>query len=94
MKIQFTLFCTNGKYRPIATIIDVPTVEELENKEHFEYWKKRALNRIAAARYKTGADLMKSGYTLMKWRIADSENRKQYEQNKIKDEILKHFSKK
>ena len=32
MKLQVTLFATNGKYRPISTIIEVESMQEYENR--------------------------------------------------------------
>lgn len=90
MKIQFTLFSTTGKYKPIATTIDIPDIAEMDDPVRFEYWKKRALNRIAASRYKTGWDLIQHGFTKMKWRIYDEEERKKYARQKAIKEFEKN----
>lgn len=89
MKVQFTLFSTTGKYKPIATTLDIPNIAEMEDPKRFEYWKTRALNRIAASRYKTGWDLINHGFTKMKWRIYDETERKQYARQKAIKEFQK-----
>lgn len=93
MKVQFTLFCTTGKYKPIATVVDVPNVEDLKDAKKFLYWKKRALSRIVAQRYESGNDLFKNGYTQMKWRIYDKEERKAYEKQQFIKSILERKNK-
>ena len=83
MKIQFTLYCTTGKYKPISTVVDVPNIEDLKNAERFSYWKKRAISRIVAQRYQSGNDLFRNGYTKIKWRIYDETERKAYEKKQF-----------
>lgn len=74
MKIQMTLFCTTGKYKPISTLVEAESLEEF--KANFAKYKKKALSNICAQRYKDGKNLLDSGYTQMKWRIYDKEERK------------------
>ena len=74
MKIQMTLFCTNGKYKPISTLVEAESLEEFN--ANFTKYKKQALSNICAQRYKDGKNLFDSGYTQMKWRIYDKEERK------------------
>lgn len=81
MKIQFTIYSDMG-YRPMSTIVDVPDIRELEKPDRLKYWKKRALTRITAQRYKNGWDLLAHGYTNLKWRIYDETERKEYERKK------------
>ena len=74
MKIQFTLFHSQNKYRPIACVIEVKSIEDL--KSNFQRYKIDAINKIASQRYKTGTDLVEEGYTKMKWRPCGAEDRK------------------
>lgn len=87
MKIQVTLFCKTGKYKPMSTLIEVPTVEEF--KENFDKYKKIAISNIAAKRYRDGASLIRDGYTLLKWRIYNPEERKKYQLEQLKKELCK-----
>lgn len=75
MKIQFTLFHSQNKYRPIACVIEVKSIADL--KSNFQRYKIDAINKIASQRYKTGTDLVEEGYTKMKWRPYGAEDRKQ-----------------
>lgn len=70
VKVQVTYFCTNGKYKPISTVIDVPSTYSLfKNKE---YWYNRAKTNIKAKRYWTDEDMKKYGYTEVKARVLSS----------------------
>lgn len=86
MKIQVTLFCNNGKYRPLSTLIEAPTVEEF--KANFDEYKRQAILKIANQRYRDGLSLFKSGYTIIKWRIYNPTERKAYALEKIKKRIM------
>lgn len=88
MKFQITLFCTTGKYRPISTLVEAESIEEFN--ANFAKYKKQALSNICAQRYKDGKNLFESGYTQMKWRIYDKEERKK----QIVKEICEKISKK
>lgn len=61
VKIQVTYFDPNGKYKPVASIIEVPsTYSFCKNKE---YWVSRARQLIRNKRYWTEEDMQKFGYT-------------------------------
>ncbi len=67
MKIQVTFFCETNKYKPVSTIIEVPSSYHfVKNKA---YWIGRAKTSIMAKRYWTSADMEKFGYTIHKERI-------------------------
>lgn len=88
MKIQITLFCTTGQYRPISTLIEVESVEDF--KTNLKKYKKQALQKMCAQRYRDGASLLKSGYTQMKWRIYDEEERRKYDVQQIMNQMNKN----
>jgi hypothetical protein len=73
MKIQVTLFCNNGKYKPISTLVDAENLQDFE--QHLEENKKKALKQISDKRYKDGKDIYNSGYTIMKYRPYDKKDR-------------------
>lgn len=61
VKIQVTYFDPNGKYKPVASVIEVPsTYSFCKNKE---YWVSRARQLIRNKRYWTEEDMQKFGYT-------------------------------
>lgn len=66
MKIQVTYFCTNGKYKPVASIIEVPSARHFQ--QNREYWLSRARALIRAKRYWSETDMEKYGYTEWKAR--------------------------
>lgn len=74
MKIQMTLFHNTNKYRPVACVIEVKSLEDLNS--NFQKYKIQAINKIASQRYKTGTELVGEGYTKLKWRPYKSEDRK------------------
>ena len=43
MKLQVTLFATNGKYKPISTLINVESMEDYEQNKR-KYQEKAILN--------------------------------------------------
>ena len=76
MRVQFTLFSTAGKYRPIATTLNIPNIDDMYDAEKAKVWKKKAVAKIAGERYRTGQSLIDHGFTQMKWRIYDEQERK------------------
>lgn len=84
MKLQVTLFATNGKYRPISTIINVENMEDY-NKNKKKYQEKAILN-ICHNRKTTWKELVKNSYTKIKVR--------EYDKNKIKLQAKKELLKK
>jgi len=66
MKIQVTYFCTNGKYKPVASIIEVPSARDFKLRE--DYWVSRARALIRAKHYWSEEDMKEFGYTKYKVR--------------------------
>ena len=91
--LQFTLTSTmlteNGtpKYKPMSTLIEVPSVKEYNNNP--EEYKSKAIRKMCIQRKTDGYYLKKNGYTQLKVRVYDKakieqENKERYE--KIKKE--------
>ena len=84
-KIQVTLKCATGKYKPVSTIIEVPSIAGY-NKRKKEYDDK-AITKICQSRLWSAEDLVRFGYTkkvVREWdpeKIA-KENAERYEQIK------------
>lgn len=71
LKMQITLFDTENKYRPISTLIEVKNIEDYNNNK--KEYQKRAVQKIAAKRYLSIAELKKQGYTQLKARAYTTE---------------------
>lgn len=86
---QVTLFATNGKYKPISTIVnyDTSVIPDRSNDEHIREIKNKGIKQICQKRYWTSKDLLKYGYTKCKIREYDKE--KIEKENKIKYERIK-----
>lgn len=83
--LQFTLFSTTGKYKPMSILIEVPSIKEYNNNP--EEYKKKAIRKMCIQRKTDGYYLKKYGYTQMKVRVYDKkkieqENAARYEQIK------------
>lgn len=83
--LQFTLFSTTGKYKPMSTLIEVPSIKEYNNNP--EEYKKKAIRKMCIQRKTDGYYLKKYGYTQIKVRVYDKqkieqENAERYEQIK------------
>lgn len=83
--LQFTLFSTTGKYKPMSTLIEVPSIKEYNNNP--EEYKKKAIRKMCIQRKTDGYYLKKYGYTQIKVRVYDKqkieqENAARYEQIK------------
>lgn len=87
MKIQITLYSTTGKYKPLSTTVEAESVEEF--KRNFKTYKRTALSNICARWYKDGNALIRGGYTQMKWRIYDKQERIAYQKQKAIEEFKK-----
>ena len=61
--------------------------------KNFETYKKKAINKIAGQRYRDGDSLLKSGYTQLKWRIYDEQERKAYNKKKFLENFKKDIDK-
>lgn len=85
MKLQVTLFASNGKYRPISTLIDIESMEEYQ-KNKSKYQEKAILN-ICHNRRTTWEDLKKQTYTKIKVR----EYNREKTPKQVKRELLKRL---
>lgn len=66
IKVQFTLFDKEDRYKPVSTIIQVKDAKDF--RENYKSHQLRAIQNICAKRYWTGADLKEYGYTKIKYR--------------------------
>lgn len=64
--LQFTLFDTSGRYKPLSTLIKVESIKWF--REHEEQIKQQAIQQICNQRRLTGKELTKLGYTKLKIR--------------------------
>ena len=83
--LQFTLFSTTGKYKPMSTLIEVPSIKEYNNNP--EEYKKKSIRKMCIQSKPAGYYLKKYGYTQIKVRVYDKakieqENAARYEQIK------------
>lgn len=85
MKLQVTLFATNGEYKPISTLIDVESMKDYE--ENKRKYQEKAILNICHNRRTTWKDLKQDSYTKIKIR--------EYDKDKInakaKRELLKRL---
>ena len=89
---QVTLLCTNGKYRPVSTIIryeQEDNADRTKEKEVRQELQFRGIQKICARRRWDKTDLIRGGYTKVKVRAydkakIDKENKERY--NRIKEE--------
>lgn len=82
MTLQYTLISTTGKYRPVSTLIEVPSMEDY--KQNKREWNARAIKRILAKHYADTSWLKEYGYTTYKVREynkekIEAENKARYE---------------
>lgn len=85
IQLQFTLFCTSGKYKPMSTLLNADSVADYNNNK--AEMQKRAIQKICTQRGMTARDLKKNDYTKIKVRIYDkekiqAENQARYERIK------------
>lgn len=83
--LQFTLISTTGKYKPMSTLLEVPSVREYNN--NAQQYKDKAIRKMCVQRKTDGYYLKKYGYTTLKVRVYDKdkiaqENAARYEQIK------------
>lgn len=64
--LQYTLFCTTGKYKPVSCLIEIEDIKHFN--ENQGLYKTKAIQKICHKRYWTSADLKKYGYTQLKCR--------------------------
>lgn len=82
--LQITLFNTEGKYKPVSTLITIESIKYY--KEHKKEINNQAIVKICQKRNWTAADLLKYGYTALKVRNYDllkktSEGKKENDEN-------------
>ena len=87
MKLQVTLFATNGKYRPISTIIEVESMEDYEHNK--AQYQKQAILNICHKRRITWNRLKNDSYTNVKVREYNIEKIEQEKNQKIKTNLIK-----
>lgn len=64
--LQFTLFDSTGKYKPLSTLIKVQNIKWF--KEHKKQVQEQAIQQICNQRGLSGKELAKLGYTKIKVR--------------------------
>ena len=64
--LQYTLFSTTGKYKPVACLIEVEDIAHFN--AHQNEYKQKAIQKICAKRYWSKRDLALYGYTQIKCR--------------------------
>jgi len=82
-RYQVTLICTNGKYKPVSTIVNVSEEFSLTKQEITH----KGIENICFKKMWSSADLKRYGYTKVKCRVYDPE--KIAAENKAKYEALK-----
>lgn len=87
--IQFTLFSTTGKYRPISTITKLEENETWEkNKQEIV---RRSILNICHKRRTTYQDLKRDGYTQYKTREYDKEKIEEQKELNKKIRLIKQI---
>lgn len=64
--LQYTLFSTTGKYKPVSTLVNVDSIRYYNT--HKREVKRKAIEKICIKRYWTKEDLVRYGYTMSKIR--------------------------
>lgn len=86
MKYQVTLICTNGKYKPVSTVIEAEGKNLNILADHKELVTK-GIKKICASHSWSAFDLKKYSYTRSKIRVYDKE--KIEAENKARYEAIK-----
>ena len=86
IKMQITLFDRENKYKPISTLIEVDSIEEYNNNK--KVYQQKAVQKIAAKRYLSIAELKNQGYTNLKAREYTTER---IERDKKKNELKRMY---
>ena len=83
MKLQVTLFATNGSYKPISTIIEVESLQDY--KDNKKKYQEKAILNICHNRSITWKELQRLSYTSVKVREYNKEKIEQQAKiNKLK----------
>lgn len=69
--MQFTLFSTTGKYKPMSTLMQVESLQHYQ--ENKRQYLRRAVAKIGAERKMPGWCIKEYGYTQMKARVYDKD---------------------
>ena len=91
MKLQVTLFATNGKYRPISTIIEVESMQDYVNNKG--KYQKKAIENICHNRKTTWNNLKKDSYTNLKAREYDEQKIAQQTKAKLIEKLYENYKK-
>lgn len=92
MKLQVTLFATNGKYKPISTVIEVQSMQDYEDNKQ-KYQEKAILN-ICHARHTTWKILQNYSYTAIKVREYNKEKISSREKKELLKSLYKEYKSK
>ena len=71
IKLQITLFCESGKYKPISTIVNIESMEYY--KENKKQVQQKAIENICHKHYTSWSNLKNNGFTKVKVREYDLE---------------------
>lgn len=70
--LQFTLFSTTGKYKPVTTLIKVDSVQQYKENKH--KYQQRAITKMCAEKHATWWALKNNGFTKLKVRVYPKNN--------------------
>ena len=70
--LQFTLFSTTGKYKPVTTLIKVDSVQQYNENKH--KYQQRAITKMCAEKHTTWWALKSNGFTKLKVRVYPKNN--------------------
>ena len=70
--LQFTLFSTTGKYKPVTTLIKVDSVQQYNENKH--KYQQRAITKMCAENHTTWWALKSNGFTKLKVRVYPKNN--------------------
>ena len=88
MKLQYTLFCKNGKYKPMSTVIEIESMQDY--KEHKKEYNQKAILKILHQRKMNAWNLKQYEYTQYKIReYKTKEEIEKEKQIKVKQQIIK-----
>ena len=91
MKLQVTLFATNGKYKPMSTIIDVESMQDYVNNK--SKYQKKAIENICHNRRTTWDALKMNTYTSLKVREYDQEKINQQTKVRLIEKLYENYKK-
>ena len=70
--LQYTLFSTTGKYKPVSCLVEIESVKHFN--ENPDLYKQKAIEKICLKRYWGKTELIKYGYSKIKCRIYQKED--------------------